>query len=379
MTNNLIRYKSILTGQPNLERLYELKKFPVFIGCSESPQNNDLFEDMKWDICRDSGIIQLHNLIQLNIIYSGYHSEAIGGIWSKHLEAFLCFLSEFRPNKILEIGGSNGTLALQYTKENKSAKWTIIEPNPAFKGNAEINVVSGFFGESEGLITNFNDTDTIVHSHTLEHSYDPGKFIKSISSFLKIGGKSIFSVPNLYQYLKNRFINTINFEHTCFLTEPFIDYLLQRNQLKIIKKRYFEEHSVFYAVEKVNCLKIPELPNKHSEYKTLYLDCMLFYDEEVNRLNSLIDEFNGDIFLFGAHVFSQFLIYKGLRSKKIAKVIDNSKLKTGKRLYGTNLFVELPEITVGKKNIAVILKAGAYQEEVKKQLLEINPAIKIWE
>jgi len=319
-------------------------------------------------ICRDSGMIQLKNLLPLDVVYSEYHSEAVGVTWKRHHLLFCDFISKFAPGNILEIGGSNGFIASNYIEKHPGANWTIIEPVPKFTGNDKIKVITAFFNDE----IDKSDIDTVVHSHTIEHMYNPDDFLKQIASFLSIGEKQIISIPNLYKSLCNKFTNTINFEHTYLLTEYFMDYLLAANGFKIIAKEYYNDHSIFYATEKQIDIVPLMLINYHSEYKLLFMDYIDFYKEEVSRLNGLIDESDADIFLFGAHVFSQFLIYFGLKTDKIIKVIDNSKVKVSKRLYGTELLIDSPEIIKAYKHPIVILKAGSYQDEVRRQLLSIN-------
>jgi hypothetical protein len=71
------------------------------------------------------------------------------------------------------------------------------------------------------------------------------------------------------------------------------------------------------------------------------------------------------------------MIFNGLNKKKIVGILDNDKLKIGKYLYGTNFKIFEPSILKNIKNSCVILRAGSYNEEIKKQILLINPNIKI--
>jgi hypothetical protein len=81
--------------------------------------------------------------------------------------------------------------------------------------------------------------------------------------------------------------------------------------------------------------------------------------------------------LFGAHIFSQTLLNFGLDEKLIECILDNDNKKHNKRLYGTNLMVKPPNILKNYNNPTVILRAGVYNNEIKNQILEINPSTNI--
>lgn len=372
------RTRSIITEKENLEHLYELKNFPVFIGCTNQDFEKDLYADMVWDICIDSGMIQLRKLLARDAVYSGYHSEAVGSIWEEHHEAFVKFISYFHPKNVLEIGGSNGILARNYIKSMNSdiSSWTIVEPNPLVGSKGKIKILKTFFDQNTVIE---DGTDTIVLSHVLEHIYEPNLFFRNLHARLKIGQHLILSIPNLYLYLQKKFSNSINFEHTYFLTEYFCRYLLRKHGFELIKKCNYDEHSIFFAVRKVGRTHGQKLVNHYKKNRKLYLDMVGYYIKETNKLNSLINDFHGKIYLFGAHIFSQFLIHLGLNTQKIDSIIDNSVLKINKRLYGSKLFVKKPDILISDRPVAVILKAGQYQEEVRTQLLSVRPDIIFWE
>ena len=95
-----------------------------------------------------------------------------------------------------------------------------------------------------------------------------------------------------------------------------------------------------------------------------------YHINEVNVLNNFIENsINKNIFLFGAHIFSQYLTVYGLNTQNIICILDNSKEKHGKRLYGTSLSVSSPEILAKYENPIIILRAGPYNEEIKIQIL----------
>lgn len=371
----VIRNKSIITEKKNLEKIFSIKNFPVFIGSTDKPLRTDLFFDMQFFICKDTGVIQLKKVLLPKLIYSTYHSEALGTVWKEHHLKFIGFLEKFKPLKVLEIGGSNGFIAKNYISENTIDKWIIVEPNPSVESNAKIKIIKKIFDSK--FKTN-EKIDTVVHSHTLEHIYEPKKFLDDISNILPINGLNVFSVPNLFEYMKSKQSNVLNFEHTIFLTEYFIDELLKMYGFKIIIKKYFKKHSIFYATQKIGSIpREYKGKNMYKVYKTMFNKYIKYYEKLISELNIKINKFDGEVYVFGAHVFSQFLFSFNL-SNKIFGILDNSKIKQGQRLYGTPFLIHSPlKIKKGKK--AVILRAGMYQKEIKKQLLKINPDLIIWE
>lgn len=183
----------------------------------------------------------------------------------------------------------------------------------------------------------------------------------------------IFSLPNMQKWLSNKFTNTLNYEHTIFLNESVIEYLCAKNGFKILQKRYFGEHSIFFACEKVaNRDSVSEskikLKSQYAQNKAMISDFLDFYKRKILELNAILESTKKPVYLFGAHLFSQFLLYNGLNSEKIISILDNNKTKQGKRLYGTRFLVESPQILC-KSNALLILNAGAYTDEIKSDIL----------
>ena len=89
----------------------------------------------------------------------------------------------------------------------------------------------------------------------------------------------------------------------------------------------------------------------------------------VKEINEYVDKYSSSVFLFGAHIFSQYLISFGLKTDKIKFILDNSPIKIERRLYGTNLVVKSPKILKEYSNPLVILKAGLYNKEIKDDII----------
>ena len=368
----ITREKSVITDNENLELLFEFKNFPVFFGCTNEDINNDLHFDMQWKIDPLSGIIQLTKLVPPEILYMEQHVDATGDTWKKYNENFSDYVVKNKVGDILEIGGGSGKIAKLILEKDIKTHLTVVEPNPIFKESKNLKIIRSFF--SKNLKNQCSGVETVIFSQLFEHVYQPKEFLHEIHEFLSKDGKLIFAYPNLEYWFSNFFTNAINFEHTMLLTDFYVDYLLESTGFQIEEKLEYENHSHFYVVKKSEEKTFPKLKNRYTHYKKLFQNYIDYHETLVSNLNNKIKELNGPIFLFGGHIFSQYLLEFGLDRSKIESILDNSPLKKDKRLYGTSLIVKSPMILKGFENPVVILKAGIYNSEIKKDILEnINP------
>ena len=371
--NKIIRKESVITKLDNLEHLYTFKNFPVFFGCTSEPKENDITADMKWEIDPLNGIIQLTELIPLDILYMEQHVDATGQTWNDYNNDFSEYVIKNKTGNILEIGGGSGKIANIILSKDNNINFTAVEPNPLFEEKNNLKIIKSFF--SKDLKNQIDNNQTVIFSQVYEHVYNPEEFLNEIGEFLPIGGKLIFAYPNLEYYFKNKFTNAINFEHTMLMTDYYVDYFLKKTGFNILEKIEYKNHSHFYTVEKTDKKEDITLNNRYEYYKQMFNDYIIYHKNLVNQINKQIEEINSNVFLFGGHIFSQYLISFGLDTSRITNILDNSPLKQEKRLYGTDLIVRNPKILAEYSNPVVILKAGLYNKEIKDDiLLNINPS-----
>jgi 2-polyprenyl-3-methyl-5-hydroxy-6-metoxy-1,4-benzoquinol methylase len=362
------RKNSVIDNSCNFETLHTLNDFPVFMGCVDHHASEDLVTNQTWDICLNTGILQLKHLIPLDILYQSTHDAgAVGQIWMNHHASFAEFLHRFGPSSILEIGGAHGILSREY-KRFGTLPWTILEPNPAPVEGCDARFIQGFFNDKFSYRESF---DMVVHSHVFEHIYEPNKFMHHLADFISAGSHLIFSLPNIRVMLERKYTNGINFEHTILLTEPYVEYLLAKHGFRLLSKEYFmDDHSIFYATVRDPSVKPVELPDDlYCKNKKLYLDYVEYHEGLIKDVNRKIKNTQEPVYLFGAHVFAQYLIAFGLDASCIVSLLDNDSNKHGKRLYGTNLMVNSPKVLEQLENPIVILKAGVYNKEIKADIL----------
>lgn len=365
------RMHSVIGKTEDLEHLYTIENFPIYMGVTDCSNESDIFADMKFVIGKKTGMIQLGELVPEDVLYAETHNSSFGKVWEDHHHEFADFISSYMPESVLEVGGGNGRLALYYMEKHPFTNWIINEPSNAVPlMGVRASYIRGFFKNKIEEIAR-SEYDVIVHSHLLEHIYEPNSFLGLCSSILKENQYMCFSIPNLRAQLEKKYSNALNFEHTYYLTEPYIYWMLSHNSFEVIEKKYFmDDHSIFFSCKKSSSVQpISMDKGLYQTNKKVFYDYISYYTNLVNRINRYISK-HENVFLFGAHIFSQNLICFGLDTSCINMILDNDPLKQNKRMYGTNLNVESPEVLKSIKDPIVILKCGSYNNEIKENILK---------
>jgi 2-polyprenyl-3-methyl-5-hydroxy-6-metoxy-1,4-benzoquinol methylase len=369
MSNHGLKYftreNCLINNNEKIEDIYSFKKFPIFINCTSDEDNlNDQFYDMNWGIS-ESGHLQLIDLLNPTLIYSNYHTTGVvGKIWDNHHKKIFDFINQDNFNSVLEIGGASGKLVKHFCNLNREFNWSIIEPSIKLSTiDHRVTCISAFFEDYS-----FNKKfDTIVHSHCLEHVYNPIVFLNKVHSLLNDNGYQYISIPNMKYGLENNFTNTLSFEHTFYIDEFVLEYLLNKTGFIVVDK-IVENHSIFVKAKKQNKLNI--LQKDFLYIKELFYKYMSNLNNDVVTINSKIKDQN--FYLFGAHMFSLLLLNLGLYNKNIECILDNDTQKQNKRLYGTPYFVKSIDCLKNKESPIVVLRAGIYTDEIKESIAKVN-------
>jgi hypothetical protein len=364
------------------KKIFSIKKFPIFMGVSKNKDNYD-FENINWWINKDSGNIQIHPKVSLDKLYFKSHgSGTVGKTWRDHHELFFKLVNKHLNGNICEIGGGQNSILNKINDFSKIKNFYCFDKNLKLKKkNKKIKKITKFFDKNYFKNKNFFSIDLLVHSHTFEHLYDPNQFLNDVKSILSKNGKHIFTMPNMKPMIKKGYANAMNFEHPFYYDEKLVDCLLHKNNFKIIKKFFFkEDHSIMYVTKIDNTLNINNnVKVNYLEYKKnfkLFKGMFNLWKKDITKINKLTKNYK-NVFIFGAHIFSQMMIFNGLNKKNITGVLDNDMQKVDNFLYGTNFKINNPSILNKIDQPCVVLRAGSYNKEIKKQLLKINKDTKI--
>jgi hypothetical protein len=378
MTDWIHRKSCTVCGSVNLLQHKIIKDFPVYMGVTENNIHTDIFGDQIWGKCEICGCLQLLKLAPLDILYSQNHFyEAVGLTWKRHHENFANFILEKNINEeeikeICEIGSAHGYLANLILDKIPTLTYTAIEPDP--KGNiSRLKLIRGYVENNLKVIS---ESKNIVHSHVLEHVYNVKEFLESVTESMQYGATMFVSFPNIQRLLELHGTNSLNFEHTYFLHPDQLRTMASNCGLFIEKEEKFEEHSFFFKFVKKTPISRVNMTNI-TKYISFFDEMWLELEGFVNGILKKREDLHGEIYLFGAHVFSQALYQLGLNTIPLAGVLDNSTGKQGHRLYGTQLQVFSPTIINGLDEVTVIMKSSHYRDEISIQLKELNANVLI--
>ena len=258
--------RDLITGEwGEIKELLNLPDFPIHM--MEEPETSASYDkklNMRFGIHSQSGLIRVLDLPMREDLYVDAHANLSGSTWKRHHVEVARFIGDIHPNGVLEIGGSTGYLEkVSRDIGAYQGDWTIIEPNPAPAEGTKAKFIKGFYPDD---MPNELAYDLIVHTHVWEHMSAPREFIRKISEKMQSGDKMVFSVPNLALWLQNKNTSVLNFEHAVFLTDIYVDYLLERFGFSILKKEAFDNHSVIYCVVKSSQRSGKEPPNFNRIY-----------------------------------------------------------------------------------------------------------------
>ncbi len=362
----------------DFKKIFSIKKFPIFMGVSKKTNNYE-FENLNWWINKKSGNIQIYPKVSLDKLYFKSHgSGTVGKTWRDHHDLFFKLVNKYLKGNICEIGGGNNSILNKINNFSKIKKFYCFDKNLQLnKKNNKIITIKKFFDKNFFSLNKNSKVDLLLHSHTFEHLYEPNQFLKDVNSVLSKNGKHIFTMPNMKPMIKKGYANAMNFEHPFYYDEKLVDYLLRKNKFKIMKKIFFkEDHSIMYVTKIDNTLNINDNAKvkNYSEYQKnlkLFQRMFNFWRKDITKINKLTKNFK-NVFIFGAHIFSQMMIFNDLDKRNILGILDNDKLKQNKFLYGTKFKIFNPSKLKEINKPCVILRAGSYNKEIQNQILKIN-------
>ena len=355
----------------NLVFLHTFNDFPIYMGVSDKSQS-ELSADMEFCSCDRCGCVQLKKLVDPAVLYKTPHNPAIGKTWEQHNRSLSDYVVSVGCKSIIDIGGANMKIANMVCQSTHVESYTVCDLSAGSysqEQNPKIKTIRGYIETLECS----EKYDAAILSHTLEHFYSPVEVLQKIGNLLIDDGVVIVSVPNIQQQLIDGFLNAMNFEHTYYINDEYMELMAGMAGMKIADKKEFSKHNSFYCLKKSNAtMSLPSDPSYARIVWQTFVDKIKTDVEDINRMI-----YDKKVYCFGAHIFTQMLIACGLNVDCIKGLLDNDANKIGKFLYGSSLMVSSPSVIKNEPNPVVILRAAQYTDEIRDGLVRHNDRIVI--
>lgn len=339
-----------------MKTLFKFDKFPLSV-CTQQGNLTSKEKLIEATIVEDEdGLITFLPFVDPKEIYLAQHNSSIGETWKNHNEQFAKYVLLYEKEKIVDVGGGSGNIYKSYVKYNSNVEWEIIDLNPTLE-NTSVKLTKGFYDPKY-----IQEGETVITSHFLEHLTDLKKFLIELRE--RAPKQHIFTLPNFKQYARNKYSATLMFEHPYYLTEDYLNYILNATGWKIVDKQYFRDHSIFFST-------IPSTPIEAKikfDYKEDINNLLQYMLDRVSKIKNI-----SKFYVFGAHYTYYYLLNMGISVDQVIAVVDNDTSKQGKRMYGTTTKVISPQDVVEEANVFV--EMGPYNNEIIKELNNVKNKI----
>jgi hypothetical protein len=339
--------------------LYKIDNMPITVSPTNEPFESDEFINQEIMKCNSCGCIQNKYLIDPFILYSKSHNQThTFKTWAEHHTSFYNFIiNNKKSNTILEIGGSSGVLYKKFKTINSDINYKCLD---ICKQTFEIS--DNEYIQANCELYNYLGNEEIVLSHVFEHLYNPNKFIKNISPYVK----SVFiSIPNMEHLLKNNSAFVIHNEHTYYIDKYFMEYLFSQYGYVLTKYEQFKSHSLFFQFEKMDC-KPFSLENRNF-IGEIMLNNFIDYKNRFEKI-----KIKENSFIVPAGLFGQF-IYIMCKPDRILGFLDNDISKQNHRVYGTkNMVYSFDKLKETNDIVYIYIYASVYNYEIIDQINSYN-------
>ena len=215
---------------------------------------------LKLVLCKNCSLVQLQHTTNKEILYKNYWYESgVNETMRNHLKNIVKIVCKIKNKKklinALDIGSNDGTLLNFYPKNiNRYG----VDPSQIINKIKDKNIKTfrDYFPPKKNRFRNLKIKFDIITSIAMFYDLDnPNLFVRKIKSYLKDDGVWVFELSYLVDMLKLNSFDTICHEHLEYYSIYSLDYLMNKNGLKIfdITRNKINGGSIRCFVTHKNC------------------------------------------------------------------------------------------------------------------------------
>jgi SAM-dependent methyltransferase len=354
MTDYHIRSNCRLCGHDRLDHAIKLSPTPLaneLLNNSDKSKNQEKFP-LYLVRCDKCSHVQLPVVVDPERLFRDYvYVSGTSPVFVKHFESYAnAVINKFKighDSLVVDIGSNDGTL-LKFFKAS-GAKILGIDPARDIASEATRNgilTLPEFF--SSDLAISVADTygkaSVITANNVFAHIDNLHDIISGVKELLTPDGVFVFEVSYLVDVLKNLLFDTIYHEHLSYHTVSALIPFFKVHGMRLFDVDFIGTHGgsircyvdlgVHPTTKNVGIAESMEKSIRFSEFESKIIDLGV-------KLTTKLDELkikNKIVIGYGAPAKATTLVHQfGLTSDHIKCVIDDSPLKQGKFIPGTDI------------------------------------------
>ena len=380
-------------GNSDLKMYLDLGLMPLANNLEASSSNALSAErfPLAVEFCENCKLSQLTHVVDPEVLFRYYtYRSSVNAGYRNHCKKMAESLVSSKvlngKSFVIDIAGNDGTLLKEFVDV---ANCEVLNVDPA-ENLCKIAEDSGItslpifwnFESSKEILQYHGKADVIVSTNVFAHVDDIQGFIKGIKTVLKENGTWVLEFPYLVDLIERNEFDTVYFEHMSYLGIHPVNYLCERNGLKIYEIEKFSIHGGTVRLKITH--EDSDIPIRESVSAFLNLEIHEKFDSYDRYKNwskiveSVIEEFSSNlrdlkaaghkIAAFAASAKGNTLLNSAkIREDVIDYIADETPEKIGKFSPGTGIpIVRIDKIRNSPPDYIVILSWNFKHEIIEK-------------
>jgi SAM-dependent methyltransferase len=279
------------------------------------------------------------------------HYSYLSGTSNTLKRWFADFADRFdEPGSMLDIAANDGSLIEEFWKRG----WAVAGIDPAENIDSDVgHIIHAFFGED----TRLGKFDLITAFNVLAHGANPLGILKGIYDNLKHDGEAYVMVSQGNMFANGQF-DTIYHEHHSFFSPNSFQELANRAGFTDIQVGLEPIHGGSYLFGLKKGKTATQLPQNRPDFEG--------FADKANRVKPY------KIVGYGAAAKGVVVINK--LKQKLEYVVDESPLKIGKKIPGTDIPIVDPlYMAEDDDNLLIIIYAWNFYDEISEKIERLRP------
>jgi len=316
----------------------------------------------------------------LNYLYK----SGVNKPFLEHCSKMYDYLSHFITFKtndlVVDIGGNDGSLLLEFRKENRNLQYINIDCSESFiecNEKQEIRYVNAYFDEDLVLP---HKAQLITSTNVFQHTEPMRSFVRGITRNLSNEGVWCLEFPYILTTLANDNYDQIYHEHVYYYCLQNIVDIVKQEGLKVINVSYHDMHAGTLRVlmTKVTSCRQPDstIMSFLNLEKTLTKEYVLKWGIQTNRKIRALKAFIIDLIGSGKKIVGFGAAAKGcvflnsceIDYTQIPYIIDDTPFKQNKYVPGTGIQVVNREILKEEEIDYILILAHNFKDYIIESL-----------